>query len=422
MHRMNVHCSVESFFGCHDDNDGHDDGDDNGIDNKRMNMDSTSTLSYKRRLRRGLWAENDYELGEKIVRQYHLLNDANYVNARGHEREAKIPNLIHFIWLGPKKLPSYPTFGEHSICKEGEHWNETMASWKMHHPHWEIKLWNDEHIESLQQDPNQPECSTKLNPLYHHCVETSQYGMASDIARLQILYAHGGVYADIDYVCTRSFEDLHEDEANSFDFYCGASNTGCIEMNNGLIGSIPYHFFVKTLMERIAEWDRTRTHTCASAIKSACSSVEIEQLDRPNQAAFSILSSFLDEDTLSSLQSSTKAATTSTISRNHFKPMEVIEHTGPGLLTRELLKLFQDESMEMEHSHSHQRQSIAVMPSCTFNALPNTHRHLLLKDAKQNDTLKDQEEATSRVQDILNRFIYPDKTRAIHLWSCSWQS
>eukprot|EP00553_Chaetoceros_curvisetus_P010641 CAMPEP_0204617780 /NCGR_PEP_ID=MMETSP0717-20131115/4659_1 /ASSEMBLY_ACC=CAM_ASM_000666 /TAXON_ID=230516 /ORGANISM="Chaetoceros curvisetus" /LENGTH=418 /DNA_ID=CAMNT_0051631403 /DNA_START=103 /DNA_END=1356 /DNA_ORIENTATION=+ len=418
---MKLHCSVESFFGCHDQKDDDDD------DGDKHDMDGTYCCT--RKLRRGLWADDDYEVAERIVRHFHFLNESTAidrstrktetdekVNVNVNIHEVKIPNMIHFIWLGPKELPSYPAFAtceeEHSsempdsndydndsgTCNVNRKWNETMASWKLHHPEWEIKLWNDKHVAELQQDPNQPECSAKLNQLYHHCMETTQYGMASDIARLQILYAHGGIYADIDYVCVRSLQDLNEngnendsdsdsDNDNAYDFYCGASNTGCIEMNNGLIGSIPHHFFIQTLMQRIAEWDNTRT---CSMFKST----SVEDQVTPNQATFSLLSSFLDKDTLSSLQSSTKAVATTTAKRYHFKPMEVIEHTGPGLLTRELLKLFQDESMGCQHQNT-----IAIMPSCTFNAVPNTHRRLLKpNDEEENEALMDHKD---KVQDIL---------------------
>lgn len=55
----------------------------------------------------------------------------------------------------------------------------------------------------------------------------------------QILYHFGGVYVDADMECLASLDDLHESISTGtghLTFYTGFSNTGTIELNNGLIG------------------------------------------------------------------------------------------------------------------------------------------------------------------------------------------
>jgi mannosyltransferase OCH1-like enzyme len=48
----------------------------------------------------------------------------------------------------------------------------------------------------------------------------------------KILYQLGGLYVDCDLECVAPVEDLHA----VLGFYTGMSNTGTMEVNNGLIG------------------------------------------------------------------------------------------------------------------------------------------------------------------------------------------
>ena len=83
--------------------------------------------------------------------------------------------------------------------------------------------------------------ASQISSTYHECIKMESgtsapnYGMASDIARILILYEYGGTYIDVDYYCVDSIDRFHRQH----DFFCGASNSGCIEFNNGLTGSTP---------------------------------------------------------------------------------------------------------------------------------------------------------------------------------------
>jgi len=137
-----------------------------------------------------------------------------------HTAKLKIPKIIHQIWLGSEMPAEY-------LC--------LMRSWQKHHPDWEYILWTDDMIEALNLT-NQDLYDTAIN-----------YGERSDIARYEILYRFGGLYADTDFECVQSFDALHK----SFDLYAGielpgmASFLSTIILSNGIIGSKPGHPILK---------------------------------------------------------------------------------------------------------------------------------------------------------------------------------
>ena len=96
-----------------------------------------------------------------------------------------VPRTIHQIWIGPDPLPD-----------DQIPWIE---SWKRYHPDWEHRLWTEE---NLPQDPIRPEILERLRSPVER----------ADILRLEILYRHGGVYADTDLECLQPLDDLLGDD------------------------------------------------------------------------------------------------------------------------------------------------------------------------------------------------------------------
>lgn len=134
--------------------------------------------------------------------------------------QPKIPKIIHQIWLGPKAPPSY-------FSKYGE-------SWKKHHPDWEYRLWTDKEVAELDFE---------LKDLY---MRTPNWGEKSDILRAELLERFGGLYADTDFECLKSFDALNY----RYDFYTGlepphdgdaSSSAPHITISDALIGSAPNH-------------------------------------------------------------------------------------------------------------------------------------------------------------------------------------
>ena len=343
-----------------------------------------------------------------------------------------IPKVIHFIWLGSKRLPRYPhlendAFAEFKDENENsqQEWNETMASWKKHHPDWDIKLWNDESISKLFQQESESNLPLQqreqqrqdLMQIFQNAIKTLNYGMASDIARLYILHQHGGLYADIDYYCIESVQDLHE----QYGFYCGASNTGCIEFNNGLIGCTAGHPFVHGLMEQICTWHHRH---CEKQHVNNDFIVDTASGDASFVSMSAVLSGFLDEGTQASLDQAK-------VTRS-YTPLEVIANTGPGLLTRSLLRLFRDDGDEHGNGKNIGGEdggpfrgfvastNFGLLPSRVFHPVPNFHRRLGIV-AGQSSASSSDCDVEGEVYNILGMYIQPGKTKAVHLWSCSWQ-
>ena len=94
-----------------------------------------------------------------------------------------LPKIIHQLWVGPP-LPL--------------HIYQMMQTWKEHHPTWEVKLWT-EAPPLVNQDlwDNAEKISPKAPEQFR-----------SDVARYEILYHDGGIWADADFVCQRPFDAL----------------------------------------------------------------------------------------------------------------------------------------------------------------------------------------------------------------------
>lgn len=136
----------------------------------------------------------------------------------GNSAGGAIPPIIHQIWLGSPLPRLYARWGD---------------TWKRHHPGWEYRLWTErellefglENRESFDRSPN--------------------FGVKSDLARYEILHRFGGVYADTDFECLGSFQPL----CSSSRFFAGLMYGGDFPVNNGLIGSVPGHPILRSLID-----------------------------------------------------------------------------------------------------------------------------------------------------------------------------
>ena len=347
------------------------------------------------------WYKDDRKVANHIIRHYHNICSGPLAPVLNKET-ANIPKQIHFIWFGPKPIPQYtdlyafPRDGEQKFEQCKKCWNETTRSWKIHHSPddgWEFKLWDEDEMKKFHEEVN-PRSKEMiiLRNAYSHALDIKNYGMASDIARLEILYVYGGLYVDVDYYCFRSFDDLHQ----LYDFYCGASNTGVIEFNNGLMGCIKYHILIYEMIKSISTW--------FSEFQLEKNDRDLTLRDLKHDAPSFFVSSFLDDQSLASLR----------MAQQGFSATQVIENTGPGLLTRSVLKLFhKHECLDLGSKVCGQHlDKIMICPAITFHALPNNERQQLdfnLVRGRKN------------IEKIY-KYVDPVSTRALHLWSCSWQN
>lgn len=151
-----------------------------------------------------------------------------------------IPRILHHIWLGSPFPARFHAF---------------RASWLEHHPvkDGEYLLIEKCHIVilCLISDPIYPaskgwthhvwtdvEVAPLLDILWNKkaYLAAPNYGQKADILRYELLQRHGGLYVDVDMECVRSLDGLHGQGGPAF--YTGFSNTGTVELNNGLIGCV----------------------------------------------------------------------------------------------------------------------------------------------------------------------------------------
>jgi mannosyltransferase OCH1-like enzyme len=92
-----------------------------------------------------------------------------------------IQKVFHQIWVGPDPLPATA--------------EDYAASWREHHPDWDMELWTDQNL---------PQGQINLD-IYRQTDKPSQ---RADILAHELLNQYGGVYIDIDYECLRNIEPL----------------------------------------------------------------------------------------------------------------------------------------------------------------------------------------------------------------------
>ena len=359
----------------------------------------------RRKLRHGVWSSNDAAWAHGLVERYNVialpLLTASAGNGGGdsftrakEQPAARIPKIIHFIWLGSQPIPRHfktemdkkhaAKINKEIHLKDKEQWNACMRSWVDHHPPssgWTVRLWTEKEVVAKFFDTTSE--YTMINrDAYEYALSKRNYGLASDVLRLEVLSTFGGVYVDIDYLCTAPFDDLH----SAATFYCGASNVGCVEINNGLMGSALGHKVTQMMIRKIGNW--------------FCDNVEQEEAEAaPGVAASAFLSSFLDTETAQSL---TKA--------KELSHEDVVRHTGPGLITRVMMEILADLSdgeNDVDSEDLDGADCIMVLPAQYFHSLPNTSRGGVSE--------------FENVEEFCKSSWYKNTTRAVHLWGCSWQ-
>lgn len=256
----------------------------------------------------------------------------------------RIPTTIHFIWLGPMDAMPLKTV-------PSDTWNGPMQSWRVHnHAMFEFRLWRD--AEGISNFFNRE--------AFQHAMTNELYGMASDILRLEILYEYGGVYIDIDYQCASPIPPA----LLQFDMVCGASHTGCIEVNNGWMACRPQCRLMRIMMEKIQSWFQGYWL---------------------NSQPIALMMSFLPNNDQENLRAVAKLT-----------PTDILRNTGPGLLTQTIGEALITGTQQQE------AEDLAILPYTTFHPVPNWERHSL-------------------TEQVIQGYLLPGATIGVHLWQSSWQ-
>lgn len=128
-----------------------------------------------------------------------------------------IPKEIHYCWFGGKPLP--------------EQAQKCIASWKKYCPEYKIKEWNETNVDLDSVD------------YMREAYEEKAWGFVPDVARLQIIYEHGGIYLDTDVEALRSFDPLLGDGA-----FMGLENGKYVALGLGF-GAERNHPLIKRLLD-----------------------------------------------------------------------------------------------------------------------------------------------------------------------------
>ena len=96
--------------------------------------------------------------------------------------ENRIPKIIHYCWFGK---------GEKSNLAK-----QCISSWKEKLKGYEIIEWNENNY-----DVNRHTYTAEA-------YKNRKYGFVTDVARLDILYEHGGIYMDTDVTLLKNLDEL----------------------------------------------------------------------------------------------------------------------------------------------------------------------------------------------------------------------
>ena len=129
-----------------------------------------------------------------------------------------IPKIIHYCWFGESELPDYL--------------NKYIEGWRVLCPEYEIVQWNETNFDFSKYRYSK------------EAYENKQWAYVSDVARLEAIYEHGGIYLDTDVEMLKKFDSLLKYRA-----FIGAEDK--YDLNTGAaFGAERQHPFVyENLME-----------------------------------------------------------------------------------------------------------------------------------------------------------------------------
>lgn len=131
--------------------------------------------------------------------------------------EAVIPKEIHYCWFGRGALP--------------DDLKRYRESWEIFCPDYQIREWNEDNYDVDRQ--------TFTREAYRH----KKWAFVSDMAKLEILYQHGGIYLDTDVELIRPLDELLYQPG-----FVGVEKWGMINIGGGC-GVVPKHPMMKEILE-----------------------------------------------------------------------------------------------------------------------------------------------------------------------------
>ena len=135
-----------------------------------------------------------------------------------------ISKIIHYCWFGKGAMPELV--------------ERCVASWKMHMPDWEYRLWNEDNFD------------VSAAPQYvQEAYAAKKYAFVSDYVRLCALEREGGLYMDVDFEVYKSYDDLME----QYEAFAGYEGSKRNPVMMGVIAAKAHHPFVQGMMQTYDE-------------------------------------------------------------------------------------------------------------------------------------------------------------------------
>ena len=95
------------------------------------------------------------------------------------------------------------------ICKIPEKYIPYVDTWRRTNKDWKIKIWYTKDIIELLENH-----FSKREKDFFHNIEKIQ--SKCDFARFLVVYAHGGLYVDLDFICRKNITPLIEKKESLF--------------------------------------------------------------------------------------------------------------------------------------------------------------------------------------------------------------
>jgi inositol phosphorylceramide mannosyltransferase catalytic subunit len=130
-----------------------------------------------------------------------------------------IPRIIHHVWAGDDPMP--------------DEFARYRAAWQALHPSWEHRLWGPADLEQF------PMVARDVYEEAERHAPRDALRFRSDVARLEILHVHGGVYVDTDIEPLRPIDALVPPGRTAF--VARSPNAPATVLTNAIMGAVPGH-------------------------------------------------------------------------------------------------------------------------------------------------------------------------------------
>jgi mannosyltransferase OCH1-like enzyme len=136
-----------------------------------------------------------------------------------------IPQILHQIWIGPNQMPDHIK----RYCDINR---------KIFYDY-EYKFWCNENI---------PDMPDKCKSQMERYGKINKYAFQADILRYYLLNQYGGIYLDVDFLCSKRFDNLITKS-----FFCVNPNRKAFHVCNGVFACLPNNPILTKLLNELKD-------------------------------------------------------------------------------------------------------------------------------------------------------------------------